>query len=62
MAAAWAYDPTHGRMATLGYVTVAVGRDYRDVAPTSGTYSRGPSGRLTSRKRVEVTRLEYDSA
>lgn len=62
MAAAWAFDPTHGRMATLGYVTVAVGRDYRDVAPTSGTYSRGPSGRLTSRKRVEVTRLEYDSA
>jgi hypothetical protein len=32
------------------------------VAPTSGTYSRGPSGRLSSRKRVEVTHLEYDSA
>jgi len=62
MAAAWAFDPTHGRLATLGYVTVAVGRDYRDVAPTSGTYSRGPSGRLTTRKRVEVTHLEYDTA
>jgi hypothetical protein len=41
---------------------VAVGRDYRDVAPTSGAYLGGPAGRLTSRKRVEVTRLEYLSA
>jgi transglutaminase-like putative cysteine protease len=61
-AAAWAFDPTHGEMATIAYVTVAVGRDYRDVAPTSGTYTRGPSGRLTSSKRVEITHLEYDSA
>jgi hypothetical protein len=48
-------------MATIAYVTVAVGRDYRDVAPTSGTYTRGPSGRLSSSKRVEITRLEYES-
>jgi transglutaminase-like putative cysteine protease len=61
-AAAWAFDPTHGRMATLGYVTVAVGRDYYDVAPTSGRYSHGPAGRLTSRKRVDLTRLDYLSA
>ena len=61
-AAVWAFDPTHGRHATLGYVTVAVGRDYRDVAPTSGTYTQGPAGRLTSRKRVQVTHLEYASA
>jgi transglutaminase-like putative cysteine protease len=61
-AAAWAFDPTHGRMATLSYVTVAVGRDYYDVAPTSGTYSCGPAGRLTSRKRVDLTRLDYLSA
>ena len=30
-------DPTHNRRAGLRYVTVAVGRDYADVAPTSGT-------------------------
>ena len=57
-----ALDPTHGVPVGSRHITVAVGRDYRDVAPTSGTYSRGPSGRLSSRKRVEVTRLEYDSA
>jgi transglutaminase-like putative cysteine protease len=61
-AAAWALDPTHGRMATLSYVTVAVGRDYYDVAPTSGTYSYGPAGRLSSQKRVDLTRLDYLSA
>jgi transglutaminase-like putative cysteine protease len=62
VAAAWAFDPTHGRMATLSYVTVAVGRDYYDVAPTSGTYSHGPAGRLSSRKRVDLTHLDYLSA
>lgn len=61
-ATAWAFDPTHGRMATLGYVTVAVGRDYYDVAPTSGRYSFGPAGRLSSHKRVDVTSLDYLSA
>lgn len=62
LAAAWPFDPTHGRAAGLDYVTVAVGRDYRDVAPTSGGYLGGPAGRLTSRKRVEVARVEYLSA
>jgi transglutaminase-like putative cysteine protease len=62
MAAAWAFDPTHGDMATIAYVTVAVGRDYRDVAPTSGTYTRGPSGRLSSSKRVEIRHIVYESA
>ena len=37
-----AYDPTHARETDLRYVTVAVGRDYRDVAPTAGTYRSGP--------------------
>jgi transglutaminase-like putative cysteine protease len=60
-ATAWAFDPTHGRPATLSYVTVAVGRDYYDVAPTSGTYSYGPAGRLSSHKRVDLTRLDYQS-
>jgi transglutaminase-like putative cysteine protease len=50
-----AYDPTHAREADLRYVTVAVGRDYRDVAPTAGTYRSGPAGRMTVRKRVAIS-------
>jgi transglutaminase-like putative cysteine protease len=61
MAAAIPFDPTHGRVAGLDYVTVAVGRDYRDVAPTSGSYASGPSGSLTASKRVDVTKLAYAS-
>jgi transglutaminase-like putative cysteine protease len=50
-----AYDPTHARQADLRYVTVAVGRDYRDVAPTAGSYLGGPPGRLSVRKQVAIT-------
>ncbi|MGH7233021.1 MAG: transglutaminase-like domain-containing protein, partial [Nitrospiraceae bacterium] len=32
------YDPTHQRRCDERYVTVAVGRDYQDIAPTSGYY------------------------
>ena len=49
-----AFDPTHGREADLRYVTVAVGRDYRDVAPTAGSYGAGPPGSLTVHKRVAL--------
>jgi transglutaminase-like putative cysteine protease len=35
---AWAFDPTHAGRAGLGYVKIAVGADYGDVAPTSGAY------------------------
>lgn len=37
-----AYDPTHQRRCDERYITVAVGRDYQDIAPTSGYYS-GPA-------------------
>jgi transglutaminase-like putative cysteine protease len=50
-----AYDPTHARPTDLRYVTVAVGRDYRDVAPTAGSYRSGPRGRMSVRKRVAIT-------
>src|ERR1700689_1732818 len=43
-----AWDPTHDRPADLRYLTVAVGRDYHDVAPVSGTYSGACAGRLTT--------------
>jgi transglutaminase-like putative cysteine protease len=54
-----ALDPTHARRASLRYVTVAVGRDYADVAPTSGTYEGLHEGVLTTHKRAAVTSVEY---
>ena len=54
-----AFDPTHNRRAGLRYVTVAVGRDYADVAPTSGTYEGPYEGVLTTSKRAAVTSVEY---
>jgi transglutaminase-like putative cysteine protease len=30
------FDPCNDRQAGFGYVTAAAGRDYADVAPTSG--------------------------
>lgn len=58
-AIAWAFDPTHASRGGLGYVTIAVGGDYSDVAPTSGTYHSAVAGRMTSRKSVIVTELEF---
>jgi len=55
-------DPTHGRPAGISYVTVAVGSDYCDVAPTSGTYRATHTGQLSARKRVGLTMYEYASA
>lgn len=49
-----AFDPCHGRRAGSGYVTVATGRDYADVAPTSGSYVGTAQGRLTAGRRVGV--------
>ena len=57
-AVAHAFDPTHASRGGLGYVTVAVGADYWDVAPTSGTYRSGSSGTLTASKRVTLMDLE----
>jgi transglutaminase-like putative cysteine protease len=49
-----AFDPTHDRRAGPGYLTVAVGRDYADVAPTSGTFEGGQAGTLTASKRLRL--------
>ncbi|HSS60210.1 MAG TPA: transglutaminase family protein [Candidatus Limnocylindrales bacterium] len=57
-AIAHAFDPTHASRGGLGYVTVAVGGDYSDVAPTSGTYRSGAQGRLTATKKVSVVEVE----
>jgi len=57
-ARAVAFDPCHGRRTDGRYVTVAVGRDYADVAPTSGTFVGTPGGRLTTTRRVGVVAVD----
>jgi transglutaminase-like putative cysteine protease len=54
-----AFDPTNHCQPHLGYVTVAVGRDYADVSPTSGTFTAPYGGLLTCRKRAGLTLVEY---
>jgi len=61
-AEAVAFDPTHDRRAGGGYLTVAVGRDYADVAPTSGTFEGGGPGVLTSRKRLGQVATATDAS
>jgi transglutaminase-like putative cysteine protease len=58
-AIAWTFDPTHAGRGGLEYVTIAVGADYLDVAPTSGTYISRVAGRLVTHKRVSLTDVEY---
>ncbi|HEV3169237.1 MAG TPA: transglutaminase family protein [Actinocrinis sp.] len=53
-ARAVAFDPCNGRRAGMDYLTVATGRDYTDVAPTSGTYLGTARGVLTATKTVGV--------
>jgi transglutaminase-like putative cysteine protease len=53
-AVACAFDPCNGRRAGNGYVTIATGRDYSDVAPTSGSYIGTARGSLTTDRRVGV--------
>jgi transglutaminase-like putative cysteine protease len=48
------FDPCHGRRTDHRYVTVAVGRDYADVAPTSGSFVGRPGGELTTERHVGV--------
>lgn len=55
-----ALDPTHGCSVGMTYLTVAVGRDYSDVAPVSGTYVAPHAGTLTMRKRVSLMRIDSD--
>ena len=57
--AAVGLDPTNARRAGHSYLTIAVGRDYGDVSPTSGTFEADYAGRLSSSKRVGVTAVEY---
>lgn len=40
------YDPTHQRRCDERYLTVGIGRDYEDIAPTSGYYSGDATNNL----------------
>lgn len=53
-ASAVAIDACNGCRADARYLTVATGRDYLDVAPTSGTYEGRGRGVLTATKHVGV--------
>jgi transglutaminase-like putative cysteine protease len=48
-------DPTNGCATNLRYIVVAVGRDYDDVAPTSGVFVGNAPGSVDSRQSVRVT-------
>lgn len=56
---AHAFDPTHNSEPAQIHITVAAGRDYGDVAPTSGTFRAPHNGHLSARKRAGVTAVEY---
>jgi transglutaminase-like putative cysteine protease len=49
-----ALDPTHHRRADARYITVATGRDYADVSPTSGVFSGAATGKLHWSKHAEL--------
>ncbi len=53
-ARAVALDPCNGCRAGADYLTIATGRDYTDVAPTSGTYIGAARGILTATKQLDV--------
>jgi transglutaminase-like putative cysteine protease len=54
-----AFDSTRNRPVDLTYITVAVGRDYRDVAPTTGTFRAAHGGRLHATKSARVLSVEF---
>jgi len=56
------YDPTHARRVRIDYLTVAVGRDFADVSPTSGSYGGPALGRLAASKQAEIVELRYAGA
>ncbi|MBV9121610.1 MAG: transglutaminase family protein [Chloroflexi bacterium] len=50
------FDPTNDLTVDERYVEVAIGRDYRDVAPTKGLYRGSASERMTVSVHTELER------
>ena len=49
------WDPTHNRRTNTDYLVVAVGRDYADASPLSGSYDgRGVTNTLSVDKRLDL--------
>ena len=57
LARAMPFDPCHGRRPDASYITIATGRDYSDVPPTSGSYTGRAANHLTSFTLLGVTLL-----
>lgn len=53
------FDPTHGIRPGFNYVTVAIGRDYRDVTPTSGQFWAPYTGELSATKLAGALAIQY---
>ena len=51
-------DATNDSLAGLGHIRLAVGRDYRDVAPTSGIFRGGGESQIDVEVRVRPHRSE----
>jgi len=49
------FDPTTGRQTNWKYLVVAVGRDYEDVAPTSGVFTGDHPGTVAGTQTVRIT-------
>lgn len=48
------FDPCNGVGGSARYLTIATGRDYTDVRPTSGSYVGAATGSLSTDRRVAV--------
>jgi transglutaminase-like putative cysteine protease len=42
------FDPTHNRRPDAHYLAIAIGRDYADISPVSGSFYGSDPGRLTA--------------
>jgi len=52
-------DPTHNRVPDEAYIKIAVGRDYADVPPVSGTYKGTTERKMTV--QVQITPKEAEA-
>lgn len=56
----YALDPTHDRWVHERYVSVAVGRDYYDIMPNSGSYFGRAKNKLTHHSRVVIEKTTQE--
>jgi transglutaminase-like putative cysteine protease len=52
-------DPTNDCATNLRYIVIAIGRDYDDVAPTSGVFIGTSAGSIDARQSVSVIEVNY---